>query len=506
MSDIKLIPDSDVAPMQPLTPQILSDAFVESIDGVRELAFGMKPPLLVLAHDHGASRGEVLERPIVTWSLGPSSDTLTAGAWAAGIPVYPPSTGSFAVTPKLLACCGILIGGNIGDITVRLAADLGGVGARSVTFKVEIRTFSDAGLSVTSAAMTTITISKANLATGLQEGTGTISEERIRDVLGFTGLDREAEVKVWLTTNPATTMRLFSVMLTGEMVSTFDASPVATQVTSTISPIEIQQGRQLVDVLGTKLKRRLNQATYNVLGKIPGMATLTQEDDTLWGRNLTAPHQHTGKSEGDGACVRQGMWSQPFCVDLGVVGATMNTSNVLGVRSVTSGSLGLFEGRVSMPVGLGRIYARFAVSPSNSNLDNRLIVQAIVDDNMSSGTPANNYATAISTPTFAQDNALSIGLAIGCQVNPIDTALWKPIGDGNRPLWTQRELLATQPSGKSPGVGYRITELVTIDVDLPSTSDYRVKLTCGIETPVGSGTYDSNALIQWAYFVPAFGY
>lgn len=512
MSDIKLIPDADVAPMQPLTPQILSDAFAANVDGLRELAFGMQPPLLVLAHDHGANRGEMLERPVATWTLGPSSDTLTPGAWLAGIALYPPTSGSFATTPKLLASCGLLLGGNVGDLTARIVVQFPGLAAASVTLRIELRVFGDAGL--TSAAntgiYTDITINRPASSTAIREGTGTILETDIRGLLGFTGLDRECELAVWAVANPTTTCRLLTVMLTGATCSTFDVSPTGTQVTAQLEPLDIQHGRKIVDVLGTKLKRRLNQVTYNVLGKIPGMANLTLEDSSRWVRNLTATHQHTGKDRGDGACIRQGMWSQPYCVDLGVSASTMNTSGVLGLRSTSGGTtindLTIFEGRVSMPIGLGAINLRLALSPSNNSLDSRLIVLVCVDDDMTDGTPATSYATSISTPTFAQSNELSIGTFIGCQVNPIDTALFKPVGSGNRALWTQRDLLASQPVNKSAGAGYRITELITIGVDLPATSDYRVKLACGIETAVGGGTFDNNALIQWAYMVPAYGY
>lgn len=499
--------------MQPLTSQILSDAYVTNVDALRELAFGMQPPLLVLAHDHGANRGEVLERPIATWTLGPTSDNLIVGGWQAGVPVYPPTSGSFATTPKLLASCGLLLGGNVGDVTVRVAAQFFGTAAGSVTVRVELRVFGDAGLSAAAntGIYTDITITRPAFTTAIREGTGTISESDIRGLLGFSGLDRECEVAVWLVANPISTGRLLSVMLTGETCATFDASPTGTQLISQIEPLDIQQGRKIIDVLGTKLKRRLNQATYNVLGKVPGMANLSLEDGTRWARNLASPHQHQGKSIGDGACIRQGLWSQPYCVDYGVSGgATMNTSGVLGLRSTTSGTtvndLTFLEGRVSMPSGLGAIQLRLAVSPSNNSLNSRLVLFVCVDNDFADGTPSTSYATNISTSTFPQSNEFRIGVFIGCQVNPIDTALFNPVGNGNRALWTQRDLLASQPADKSPGAGYRITELVTIGVDLPSTSDYRVKLACGIETTVGGGTYDSNALIQWAYMVPAYGY
>ena len=499
--------------MQPLTPQVLSDAFVTNVDALRELAFGMQPPLPTLAHDHGANRGEVLERPIATWTLGPSSDTLVAGAWLPGVPVYPPTSGSFVTTPKLLASCGLLLGGNVGDLTVRVAAQFPGTGAASITVRVELRVFGDAGLDPASntGIYTDIIISRAAFSAAVKEGTGTLSEADVRSVLGLTGLDRECEIAVWLVANPSTTCRLLSVMLTGATCTTFDASPTSTQITADIEPLDIQQGRKIIDVLGTKLKRRLNQATYNVLGKIPGMANLSLEDTTRWARNLTTTHQHKGISEGDGACIRQGLWSQPYGVDYGVSGgATMNTSAVLGLRSQTGGTafgqMTFFEGRVSMPIGLGAIQLRLAIVPGNSSLNARLIVRVCVDDDFTDGTPPATYATSISTPTFAQDNDLTAGVFIGCQVNPIDTAAYNPVGSGDRALWTLRDLLASQPSGRAAGSVYRITELVTIGVDLPATSDYRVKLACGIETPVGSNTYDSNALIQWAYMVPAYGY
>jgi hypothetical protein len=513
LSDIKLIPDTDVAPMQPLTPQILSDAFATNVDALRELAFGMQPPLLVLAHDHGANRGEVLERPVVTWTLGPTSDNLVVGNWLPGVPVYPPSSGSFATTPKLLASCGMLLGGNVGDVTVRIVGQFSGAAAASMTVRVEMRVFGDAGLDPAEGTgiYTDITISKPALGTAIREGTGTLLETDIRGLLGLTGLDRECELAVWLVADPTQTCRLLSVMLTGAMCTTFDASPTGTQITTQIEPLDIQQGRKIIDVLGTKLKRRLNQATFNVLGKIPGMANLTLEDTTRWARNLTTTHQHKGMSEGDGACIRQGMWSQPYCVDLGVVGAaTMNTSAVLGLRAQTGGTafgqMTIFEGRVSMPIGLGAINLRLAMVPDNNSLSTRLIVRVIVDDDMTDGTPPTSYATSISTATYAQDNALTAGNFIGCQVNPIDTAAYNSVGSGDRALWTLRDLLASQPSGRAVGAAYRITELITIGVDLPATSDYRVKLACGIETPVGSNTFDSNALIQWAYMVPAYGY
>jgi hypothetical protein len=512
MSDIKLIPDSDVAPMQPLTPQIISDAYVANVDGVRDLTYGT-PPKIVLAHDHGQSRGEVLERALATWNFGPSSDTSTAGAWNNGVPMYSATGGgSFVTTPKLLASCGLLIGGNVGDIKARIAVDMGTTAAtRTVTVRVEFRVFADVGLTAGSGVYQDITISIPSLAARYQTAEATIPEAELRGLLGLTGIDRECEVAVWLVSNPTVghTYRLLSLVLTGTTVSSYDASPTGTQLMTQIDPIEIQQGRRLVDVLGTKIKRRLNQATYGVLGKIPGMETLTQEDSTRWGRNLLASHQHTGKSEGDGACVRLGTWSSPYCIDYGVVGGAMTTSGVVGLKMTTGGTtisnLTQFEGRVSMPVGLGALQLRLGVSPGNNQFTAALYVWVMVDDNLASAGPLTQYATSISTVTFPQIN-VTIGDYIGCRVNPIDTALWNAVGDRTDGLWTEDDLLASQPVARSLGAVYRVTETVTIGVDLPSTKDYRVKLICGIEAPTGSGTFDGNSYIQWASIVPAYGY
>jgi hypothetical protein len=512
MSDIKLIPDSDVAPMQPLTPQIISDAYVANVDGLRDLTYGT-PPRVVLAHDHGQSRGEVLERALATWNFGPSSDTSTAGAWDAGVPMYSATGGgSFVTTPKLLASCGLLIGGNVGDIKARIAVDMGTTAAtRTVTVRVEFRVFADVGLTAGSGVYQDITISIPSLAARYQTAEATIPEAELRGLLGLTGIDRECEVAVWLVSNPTVghTYRLLSLVLTGTTVSTYDASPTGTQLMTQIDPIEIQQGRRLVDVLGTKIKRRLNQATYGVLGKVPGMETLTQEDSTRWGRNLLASHQHTGKSEGDGACVRLGTWSTPYCIDYGVSGGAMTTSGVAGLSLTTGGSsisnLTQFEGRVSMPVGLGAIQLRLGIVPGSSEFSAALYVWVLVDDNLGGVSPLTQYATSCSTPTFPQI-ITAPGIFIGCQVNPIDTALWRSVGSRTDGLWTQEDLQAVQPSGRSLGAAYRVTELITIGVDLPSTGDYRVKVLCGIEAPSGGGVFDTQAKVQWASFVPAYGY
>jgi hypothetical protein len=513
MSNIKVIPDSDVAPMQPLTPQIINDAFVANVDGVRDLTFGT-PPLLVLAHDHGQARGEVLERVVATWNFGPSSDSLTTGNWSNGVPMYPPSGGeSFFNTPKLLASCGLLLGGNVGDVTMRIAVDMGTLAIpRSVTVRVELRVYADSGLDAGQGVGRDLTILINALAARYQTATATIAESELREVFGLTGLDRECEVNVWLVADPAvgTTYRLLSLVLSGQTVSQYDASPTSTQILSQIEPIEIQQGRRIVDVLGTKLKRRLNQATFGVLGKIPGMATLTQEDDTRWGRNITAPHQHTGRSEGDGACIRQGTWCAPYCVDYKVVAGQMSSLGVFGLNTTTGGStindLTAFEGRASLPKGLGALQLRLAIMPGTFDPSARLRLLVAVDDTMGSTPPLNNFATTVSTPTFPQDATLSLGVFIGCEVNPIDTARWNPVAGRTTGLWTQADLLGTQPVGKSSGAAYRISEPVTIGVDLPSTKDYRIKLFCGIESPVGSGVFDTLTFVQWACIVPAYGY
>jgi hypothetical protein len=145
------------------------------------------------------------------------------------------------------------------------------------------------------------------------------------------------------------------------------------------------------------------------------------------------------------------------------------------------------------------------VSPGNNQFTAALYVWVLVDDNLGSAGPLTQYATSISTVTFPQIN-VGIGDYIGCRVNAIDTALWNAVGGRTDGLWTEDDLLASQPAARSLGAVYRVTELITIGVDLPSTGDYRVKVLCGIEAPSGGGVFDTQAKVQWASFVPAYGY
>ena len=120
--------------------------WVENPSGLRTVIYGTRQPTQVLPHDHASRRGAPLEEPLLSVSFGPTAAAGSAvGAWAAGVPMYPPNNISFITTPKLMGFWRGVIHGGLDQVSAELLAYIP-AGATDVDLVCHIRPLSELGV------------------------------------------------------------------------------------------------------------------------------------------------------------------------------------------------------------------------------------------------------------------------------------------------------------------------------------------------------------------------
>jgi hypothetical protein len=486
--------------------------FQQNIDSLNLLTYGSKPPTGVLAHDHGQARGEVLERALLALALGPTSDTGFLGSSRLGIPMYPPiPPESFVDTPKQLLTACILVPGNTGSLKVTLSALLAPASTQRIY--VEIRQLGEQGalLGVQGIAEE-INFSVPPLGSGHDVASCSFTQQQLQTVCGALGLDKPIELVVWLADDPpiGTLYRLTSLTVYATSVSTqLPIQPVTLDALPIIEPLEIQSGRPIMIGTITKGAERVNAATKAAIGLVPGYNVSGEEDTSAsWQRTVNLMHQHTGKSLGDGACLRNGMVHECYAFDFGVLAGQMAIVPSYGLPLVDGRGIAIeLDHRLSIPEGLGSFSCRFAVLPTRS-VDQYLRVSVYVYDASGTLPPiATQYATVAKC---LQHTSIESSNWLQCEVEPIPDRLYKSVGDigaSGSSVWSLNSLLQAflVPSTFSQERAYRITNPLQVFCQVPSTNTYRCRLRLELVS-LADGSLDTGARLHWLSIVPDFGY
>ena len=510
MADIQEIVVGDVVPMVPADGRLYYTGHQSNVDGIQVLTYGTLPPTGVIPHDHGQGRGELLDRSLVSMSYGPYADTGAPGDAEQGIPLYRLTSGSYATTPKLVAAQCVLVLGNVGGIKVTLAGKLSPTtSAQTVTLTVELRPLGSQGRAIGAAGPAkTITLS-TGVGQSYDTSSALFTETEVSHAAGPRGLDREVELCIWLTSDPApaTAHRLLCMTAYATSLATsMPLQPVTLEQLPSIEPPEVQDGRPIITSTLIKGKARINGAIKSALGLVPGYAVDGTEDDSApWQRVISSPHQHTGRALGDGACLRHGMWSQTYTTDMELTAGTMSSSPYYGLPLTDNrGIASEVEGRVTLPEGLGSFSVRFAALCSLPEIACRVsvFVYASTTGGPSTGTQLATLATQ------GMNSSQVFGGWLLCAVEAAPDGLYMSpqqlAATGTRP-WGTDALLPTILTGLlDRDVPYRISEPLKVSVSVPTTGIYRVRLR--IEMREVDGDLDPDAVLQWLAITPDFGY
>lgn len=518
MSTIEEVLDADIAPDQPLSEVVTDKLFRTNIEGLRELIYGATLPRKLYAHNHAQQRGETLERSVLSLSFGPqAAEGSPSTSWEVGLPMWQPISGSFSATPAMLAAGGFLLPGGISELYGSLAVSLPGVGARSVTLKICIRAQNDAGISCDSAGVTkTVIISLPALASPRKVATFAISADELAE-LGSFELDRLLEASVWLASNSpaATDYRLLSLELrAAPNTQAFEIEPpiLTTESFLTAQPAEIKAGAYITAPLTNVLKRQDQQDTYAILGRIPGHHGISDiQDGTPFRQTITTPHQHTGSSVRDGACLPYGGFSQNYLAFYGQAGTQMQVANGIG-QYLFNTNRASYEGRVSCPKGLGAFILQIAIQPTNTAVFATLQADIKVTE---LGSATNLAYSSIDQNGNFIDNAARPGF-VTMLLSPITTAVFQPVSENSQPqysenlkTWTKRRLLPDDllPSGATTQNAYRISNPTLVQIANSTTQDLRVivELTLTGESG-GIASEDIGARLVWLLLYPAPGF
>jgi hypothetical protein len=530
---------AEITPNQTLQAGDLDTTWRNNPEALRLAAFGANPLLQSSAHNHGAGRGMILDRPLLSLSFGPHAEEGSATAPQVGVPMLPASVTAFSEQAKLMASSPLFIPGGVGAVYVDLCISFAGpIGDRTLDLSVEIRPLSEAGYNpagLTGVEVTgTFSASGAAFAPYYMRKEYAFTEAALA-ALGDISRDREFEICVWLKSEPQASTyvnRLISLIAyPGSAPSSLPSTDgISAPNVVFVSPQSIHAGETLTAQTGEAALTRINQDTISVLGTAPGIAF---NDEGSWRARIRRAHQHQGwrntnaadEPEPDGVCLRYGLWSQCYQGEFGESGGppptAMDSGRYQGILIHATSPLStdwvIGEGRCSIPKGLGACDVRFAVQPVTSERETRLYFYAhLVAVNANSNV---NLITSITSGPHSELPVAGVGRAPGSStayaillVDPIDGPLW--IKNGRRRgaglgLWTTDALLPNDriPDAAITSNAYRISQPVHISFAVPKTGDYRLRFKWALEYgAAGSGTYATTPRVVWCGATPSSGY
>ncbi len=519
MSTLPLLTDADLAPGEEgPTSSIVVRLHRQTPGALEEATFGARVPSRVLAHDHGARGGELLEEPLLVLPLGPAGLSTPSG-WTQGIPVLPPGAGlDFTATPKLLAASRVLLRGGVGSVRAEALVRVEGASPRSVSLRLVLRPLRELGLGPEEGRAARATLSSGSLSGSARETRCAVTFADLEE-LGPRGADRDALLEVWLASNlPAgDSARLLVVALFG--AAAFVAAPLGTDGVGPRAELSVAEvaGGQLVYARHLETAhQRSNQILYEVLGGVPGLVPELDAADRAhpYEREVRAAHQHrgrrfrdreTGALTSDGAVVRRSLWSVCGAQDLDeAAGEFTNGRAPAGLRLHPAGALSLaqgwllLEGRVPVPQGLRALLLQVAVAPETTERQARLWLRVRLFD-----VTRTEFDFTVERGAGALDGA-KVGGATRLLLSALDGPAWQPnatrLAQGFG-VWTEDAAQTPLPSSV-PSVERlaRVSAPVRISfAERPATEDVFVQLQFELETgPEGSGTYASGASLLWA--------
>lgn len=492
--------------------------WVESAVGVETVAYDVVPQG-VLAHDHGERRGTPLELPLFQVVLGPQGEAGdTPDQWTQGIPLYPPTSGSFVTNPKCLLYHHVFLPAGVRSFYVDACLYLNGASPRSVSLSAVLRPLYEVGRALGSGQGITATCTATH--TGSVRASRAHFEFTGLEALGEVGLDRDDLIlEVWLTSDPpvGTLYRLLS--LTGYRDPT-----TATTTTSSAEPVESYEGRAQVDPadvvagqvvtsqLVLRAHLRLNQATYAALGGTPGLESNTSvvRDSDSWKRTVTSRHRHygrdftdpdTGLRMSDGSVVRRSLWAGCFADSFGDSATQMGALPSSGYKLTPGASAepnnGHLElrGRLQIPVGLRALLLRFGVSPGHNGAQGRLYFTFQLFD-----LDGTELDVSYSLNAGAQVDLDGRGEAV--LVEPEEGCLWQPssaLQGAGIGRWTQRARRSPLPADVPNYTQVpRISKRVRVSFTPVRTQAYEFLATWRLESgALESGTYAGGAALAF---------
>lgn len=322
MSDIAYIADADLEPGIDLTDTVTLQTFWSSPEAVRLLIYGARTiPNAAPGHDHDEDGGEFLYLPILSHSFG----TYVQNISARGIPIGPPSSGTFAPSTtvgitdhtqgKRLFCAGVVLPG--GCLGVRVAlVEYHAASGLDTTLTVTLRALSSVNLKLGVAheevrgefAYTTI-------AATIERHTVTIDDV---SVLGDPTLDREVEFALWLTSDVDGSDEQRLLSLDAVAVVLTPAARAPTQQDTLHPALAVREVKAGLGIIGAqfaaKIKEIYNGLNRGLWGSTPGLLPNGAPDRRRRFREvIDAAHQHQGsfcptstpgEIIGDGACLR----------------------------------------------------------------------------------------------------------------------------------------------------------------------------------------------------------
>ncbi len=519
MSTLPALTDADLSPGEEgPTSSIVVRLYRQTPGALEEATFGARVPPRVLAHDHGARGGELLEEPLLVLPFGPVGLSTPSG-WTQGLPVLPPAAGlSFAATPKLLAASRVLLRGGVSSVRAEALVRVEGASPRSVSLRLVLRPLRELGLAPEEGRAARGTLASGSLTGAARETRCAVTFADL-DELGPRGADRDALLEVWLSSDlPAgDSARLLVLALFGSVG--FVRVPLGTDGVgprAELSVAEVAGGQLVYARHAETAHQRANQVTHEVLGGVPGLVPELDQVDRAhpFEREVRGAHQHrgrrfhdreTGALVSDGAVVRRALWSVSGAQDLDEVGGEYtNARPPAGLRLHPAGTLLLaqgwllLEGRVPVPQGLRSLLLQVAVAPETTVRQARLWLRVRLFDLTGA-----EVDFTIERGAGALDGA-KIGGATRLLLSALDGPAWQPnasrLSQGFG-VWTEDAAQTPLPSAV-PSVERlaRVSAPVRLSyAERPSTEDLTVQLQFELETgPEGSGTYASGASLLWA--------
>lgn len=490
------------------------------------LTYGTRIPVGVLAHDHGARRGLRLRDELGQGGVGPYGTLGGAvGSWQEGIPILPPVVGeTFTTRAKLLAWWPIFLRGGVKSLNVDFLVFLDGAGARSLTFKAQLRDSREAGLEWNEGhgptATTTITTGGGTVA-GYFRGSFTFADT---SRLGPVAIDREHTIlEVWLASDPpgGSGYRFLAVLPYDAQGAPGNGGAEPLEWFPDRAQIEASDlavGHLALSDHAARAHTRGNELLAQALGSCPALEQdlLTPRDNESWQRKVRRYHRHqgrrlidplTGEITADGACIRRQIWAATFVDDIAQNGAQMTAAfpnaglliHPAGVLNTNSGWVDV-EARLDLELGLGAIEIDFGVVPGNSDAQARLTLRYFFADGDHQLLPGFGVGSS-GAGVPRSFNPGGGGNYTTLEVEPVDGPAWIPAAQrAGLGQWTLGAARTPAPTNiRSLAQTPRVAQGVRIYLTPKLTGLHRLNLRWALEQGArGSGVYDVGARVVFA--------
>jgi len=550
MSTIYFWDDSDLAPGS-ATDTIALEVFWTNPKAVLDLIYGPTRQIQTATppHDHDEDGGASLYLPILQRSFGRYQQTLEL----TGIPIGPPSTGSFAAVTeddtkqvdytnaKRLDCACICLPGGVKTVRVSVT-EYHETSGKAVVLYVALRSLDSVNFKLGVAPEEV-----RGLISYTTSGTGTRSNQTVSisnlRSLGDVTKDRFVEASLWLASDlDSTTQHLLSDWeIIGTALS--DAARATNQSDPVFAPLSVREIKSSLSLisppLAQKIKQRTNALNIALWGSTPGlMNNGTIDRRRRFRESIGGIHQHQGRMTpqndgsiiGDGACLKD-VQSFAYLTYLGetlpLVAATPpsmdhrpNQGAFLHFTDDRSVGWVQYNFRRSIPAGCGALIIRVAAHPGYQGADaaydssQTLLMSCTV-------TPVAGGSSIVTSMQCGPFRNIIDPLADDfgfVELLPIDNVAYQSnqrLQFANRKGWNKNAEIPTvrQSALKLNSVLYRVSEEIRINLTYPpenpddtlhETGDFDIKLRFKMQN--SAGACDDEAGCLWIACFTANGY